>query len=264
MLPDGRTVVGRTGSLMGPIKWMAPELLREEIDTDGIRFQSFNEYTDTYMFGVFLWEVFARSEPYPGLTDLKAAHFIAHDNGAPDISACRCPQSYRELVASCLARDPLSRPSMDIVANNLRELCEDLKIKAEKGFFRTQTGVSGVTEPELRVPKHSPSSSISLSQGGHMGGGGGGGGGALGVDSSSSLTSTSFGYTKMDTGKEEQGSEPTVFLHLPGQLENRSTTTTPEGSTPPPTDSLILHSSHSESTPTHASSVMSNYLALHG
>jgi len=140
---DGKTIVGRTGTLLGPIKWMAPELLKEEIDEEGMRYQSFGEQTDVYMFGVFLWEVFARSEPYPGLTDLKAAHFIASENGSLDLTKCRCPSQYREVVAKCLSRDPKQRPTTDSIAATLRELCDEIKAKQQENpsvVFSTPDG----------------------------------------------------------------------------------------------------------------------------
>jgi serine/threonine protein kinase len=243
VLPDGKTVIGRTGSLMGPIKWMAPELLKEEVDlVEKIRYQSYNEKTDVYMFGVFLWEVFARSEPYPGISDTKAAHYIASEGGSPDLSQMKCPEGYRDLVASCLSRDPSARPNMIQVAATLRELLEDIKAKQEKS--------TKFVGDELNVPsmaKRSPSSSI-------------GGGDIPIIDGIDGVPAT--GYTKLeiikdkDTSSENSEPEPNpnVFLHLPGQLDRLDrldSLTTVLSSTPPETTPTQGHSTH-----------VTNYLAL--
>lgn len=45
----------------GSIQWMAPELLSENPDIDYVM-------ADVYSFGIILWELLTREQPYAGMT----------------------------------------------------------------------------------------------------------------------------------------------------------------------------------------------------
>lgn len=47
----------KTASNTGPLKWMAPESLSE---------REYSVFSDVWSFGVVIFEIAMRSEPYPG------------------------------------------------------------------------------------------------------------------------------------------------------------------------------------------------------
>ena len=50
-----------TGTLVGSLEWMAPELVSVEDDAQGV---SYNKSTDVYALGITMWEIAARKLPY--------------------------------------------------------------------------------------------------------------------------------------------------------------------------------------------------------
>mmetsp|Transcript_20958 Transcript_20958/g.29294 ORF Transcript_20958/g.29294 Transcript_20958/m.29294 type:complete len:1024 (+) Transcript_20958:143-3214(+) len=56
--------VDTTKSTVGPVRWMAPE---------AIVHQHYSEKSDTYSFGVTLWELVTRGQPYKGYANLQVA-----------------------------------------------------------------------------------------------------------------------------------------------------------------------------------------------
>jgi len=51
----------RRKQLEGSIHWMAPEILNESFDINYM-------LTDVYSFGIILWELMTREQPYAGMT----------------------------------------------------------------------------------------------------------------------------------------------------------------------------------------------------
>ena len=46
-----------------PIKWLAPETMRQQI---------FSTKTDVWSFGIMIWEIFSNGkDPYPGMTNME-------------------------------------------------------------------------------------------------------------------------------------------------------------------------------------------------
>jgi len=102
-----------TKSIVGPVKWMAPE---------SILYQRYSEASDVYMFGVTLWEMFAREEPYGEMDLLSVAVCVATQNLRPSIplpSSRFCPPTLLALMQDCWSVEPGKRPTMKMVHDAL-------------------------------------------------------------------------------------------------------------------------------------------------
>jgi LuxR family maltose regulon positive regulatory protein len=91
------TVVGQ---VMGTVHYAAPEQLGGRPVTSA---------SDIYSLGVVAYEALAGVRPFSGESQMAIA--LAQVNDAPPAMPERVPLPVRELVMSCLAKDPASRPS---------------------------------------------------------------------------------------------------------------------------------------------------------
>jgi len=107
--------------------WMAPEVMR--IEEDGQK-KSYTFKADVYSYGIVLWEIAAREEPYTGLDIFKLYEKIK-EGGRPEIKKSflppEQPKSYARLMRRCWAQDPDQRPSMEEVKNQLTTILADKK-----------------------------------------------------------------------------------------------------------------------------------------
>ncbi|KAG8576129.1 hypothetical protein GDO81_009779 [Engystomops pustulosus] len=102
-----------TGKL--PVKWTAPEALREKL---------FSTKSDVWSFGILLWEIYSFGRvPYPriALKDVVPRVERGYKMDAPD----GCPAIVYELMKQCWHLDPNQRPSF----RKLREQLEHIKAK---------------------------------------------------------------------------------------------------------------------------------------
>jgi len=106
--------VGATGTPL----WMAPELLRGESDNTSM--------SDVYSFGIILYEVYSRREPYEGEDHLQALQLVASKkvNKRP-ILPKSCPSAVSSLMMDCLVANPLNRPSFEELDLRLKRLDVD-------------------------------------------------------------------------------------------------------------------------------------------
>ncbi|XP_060783109.1 insulin receptor a isoform X1 [Neoarius graeffei] len=94
-----------------PVRWMAPESLK-----DGV----FTAHSDCWSFGVVLWEISTLAEqPYQGLSNEQVLKFVM-DGGfleRPD----NCPDRLHSLMQMCWHYNPKLRPSFQEIIEMLRD-----------------------------------------------------------------------------------------------------------------------------------------------
>ncbi|XP_051666772.1 insulin receptor isoform X1 [Manacus candei] len=94
-----------------PVRWMAPESLK-----DGV----FTTYSDVWSFGVVLWEISSLAEqPYQGLSNEQVLKFVM-DGGYLD-QPDNCPERLHNLMQMCWQYNPKMRPTFIEIIEMLKE-----------------------------------------------------------------------------------------------------------------------------------------------
>mmetsp|Transcript_26441 Transcript_26441/g.44151 ORF Transcript_26441/g.44151 Transcript_26441/m.44151 type:complete len:1556 (-) Transcript_26441:105-4772(-) len=103
--------VGATGTPL----WMAPELLRGESEN--------TDMSDVYSFGIILYEVYSRKDPYEGENHLTVLRDVADPqiNKRPKLPKS-CPPKIASIMADCLLANPKSRPTFEELDLRLKRL----------------------------------------------------------------------------------------------------------------------------------------------
>jgi len=104
--------------------WMAPEVMT---------FKEFNEKCDVYSFGIVLWEILTREEPFAEFQSFdKFKDAICNKHVRPPIPNT-CVESLKILMEKCWAPDPNVRPSFQQIIDALDEVIVDVAISDEHG-----------------------------------------------------------------------------------------------------------------------------------
>ena len=106
---------GRSSSCTGTPFWMAPELLRRETSN--------NTSSDVYAFGIVLYELYSRKEPYEGEHHEDVLRLVADKtvNKRPPVPSA-CPHDAADLMTACLRSVPEERPSAEDIDIRLKML----------------------------------------------------------------------------------------------------------------------------------------------
>ncbi|KAK3238909.1 hypothetical protein CYMTET_51119 [Cymbomonas tetramitiformis] len=139
--------------ILGTPYWMAPELLQGEQPST---------MTDVYAFGILLFEVFSREEPYMGLVPAEVLPAVADMNCAEEMRPKippGVPQLVIDLMKECWSKNRLRRPTFEEIVTRVGEL----NVDDVDDFIRTQNGsaeakVESATERDELLdqifPKH--------------------------------------------------------------------------------------------------------------
>lgn len=105
------SVFKETREETGTVHWTAPEVLNDHHDIDFTK-------ADVYSFGIILWEMMTREQPYFGMSPAAIAVAVIRDDGRPEIPEFPFfDGEYRELMTSCWDKSPDVRPSfLEIMA----------------------------------------------------------------------------------------------------------------------------------------------------
>lgn len=101
----------QTKTAVGATKWLAPETLLEA---------RYSEKSDAYSFGITLWEILYRAEPYENLTPASVSMQVVREDAPlrPPI-ADSCPAAWRALMTECWAAKPADRPPFNAIHQRL-------------------------------------------------------------------------------------------------------------------------------------------------
>lgn len=98
--------------------WMAPELLRRESNNTA--------ESDVYAFGVLLFELFSREDPYKGEDPATVLNEIVDPIIAKKPRVPRgCPSKVAEIMSDCFDRNPQKRPTFEEIDLRIQRLDSD-------------------------------------------------------------------------------------------------------------------------------------------
>jgi serine/threonine protein kinase len=84
--------------------WTAPEIIRGE---------KYDERVDIYSFGIVMWELLTRKQPYAGRNFMGVSLDVL-EGKRPQIPG-DCPQGFAKLMKKCWHASPDKRPQMEHV-----------------------------------------------------------------------------------------------------------------------------------------------------
>ncbi|KAM0040324.1 putative protein kinase TKL-Pl-6 family [Helianthus debilis subsp. tardiflorus] len=113
-----------SGGVRGTLPWMAPELLNGGSN-------KVSEKVDVFSFGIVLWEILTREEPYANMHYGAIIGGIVNNTLRPTIPS-DCDPDWRRLMEQCWAPDPAVRPSFTEITNQLRIMSAAHKAHAHK------------------------------------------------------------------------------------------------------------------------------------
>ncbi|TYH65534.1 hypothetical protein ES332_D06G062700v1 [Gossypium tomentosum] len=112
-----------SGGVRGTLPWMAPELLNGSNSL-------VSEKVDVFSFGIVMWELLTREEPYADLHYGAIIGGIVSNTLRPAVPESFDPD-WRSLMERCWSSEPSERPNFTEIANELRSMAA--KIPPRKG-----------------------------------------------------------------------------------------------------------------------------------
>ncbi|KAL6062440.1 putative serine/threonine-protein kinase drkA, variant 2 [Balamuthia mandrillaris] len=96
----------------GTMPWTAPEIFSNA---------GYTTKADVYSYGIVLWELFTREEPYKDMHKPQIIIGVSKDGLRPVIPTA-CPPQLAELMRDCWKEDPAQRPSFSEILERLRTM----------------------------------------------------------------------------------------------------------------------------------------------
>jgi hypothetical protein len=111
-----------TAATIGPVKWMAPEQLER---------MAYSRASDVFAFGVLLYEIFARSTPWPGLANVNVITQVI--TGKRMELPKTVPAAVRKVMKQCWAQEAAERSKMAAVVDGVRVALTKAEVKGNDG-----------------------------------------------------------------------------------------------------------------------------------
>ena len=100
----------QTKSDVGPLKWMAPEAIKARV---------YGKKTDIWSYGVTVWEIVARQDPYAGMDPLTVATQVCYQGLRLELVP-NTPPVLSELMHAVFVEDPAQRPDFKQICKEFR------------------------------------------------------------------------------------------------------------------------------------------------
>lgn len=101
---------GKAMTQVGTPMWMAPEVICGS---------QYSEKADVYAFGIIIWEVLTRLEPYDEMEPMSIVVAVVNDGLRPTIPAEYAKDPLVPLMKDCWAQDPGERPTFQAIIERL-------------------------------------------------------------------------------------------------------------------------------------------------
>ncbi len=95
---------------------MAPEVLEGK---------EFSTSADVYSFGIVLWEIYTRKDPFSQFRNYQKFKEAIARQGVRPVIPTDCPPSLRALMERCWAPEPLARPDMAQILDELVSMASE-------------------------------------------------------------------------------------------------------------------------------------------
>ncbi|XP_065197310.1 mitogen-activated protein kinase kinase kinase 21-like [Sycon ciliatum] len=126
--PSNVDCASHATSCMGTFPWLAPESIRRSLFTCA---------SDTWSFGVVLWELLTSEVPYHGINKWAVAYGISTQQLQLPIPAT-CPAKLRSLIEDCWRYNPNERPAFPVIRDRLLAIQPDFVPLEQEPFTRAQ------------------------------------------------------------------------------------------------------------------------------
>ena len=103
--------------IVGSIQWMAPEVIQNNVKD--------NTKVDVYAFGIIIWEMCTRIQPYKDKNISQIINFVCNENGRPDCNLLpmdQMPKGLLELMENCWNTDPNLRLDFSSILYTLNKM----------------------------------------------------------------------------------------------------------------------------------------------
>jgi hypothetical protein len=104
-------IENQTKSDVGPLKWMAPEAIKERI---------YSQKSDVWSYAVLIWEIVAREDPYPDMDALQVASRVVF-NGLRLTYPFDTPPILSEIMTWCFQTDAAQRPNFRQIGGRFKD-----------------------------------------------------------------------------------------------------------------------------------------------